>query len=209
MPPAHTRVQVQGNLLQATGGGQDIFEFGWADSSGLTPEALATLLAPVIHTAWTDPALDLGISLLAQLTGVRVEDVEANGHVSNSFYVGVTPIVGNSNSFRSTILSVAVTLETDTPNDHGRTVRGRFFPPAAPDNPSGSTYTLTDAQDYRDGWGEVLTRVNNAGGLVAVASKTGGGQVAAVTAVSVGTVVDTQRRRKNHVTVQRTARHTI
>jgi hypothetical protein len=55
----------------------------------------------------------------------------------------------------------------------------------------------------------VLKDAVAAGGVPSVASSTLGGQIANVTAVSCGAIIDTQRRRRNHVTVYRTPKYAI
>lgn len=207
--PAHKRVQFQGQLLQAVGGGSDIFEFGWADSSALSLEALATAMAGVMSTAWEDASLDTGCSTHAVLNGCRTEQVAVDGSVTGSYFVAISPVNGLNSNMDVTLLCQAVTLETSTPDDHGRMVRGRFFPPGMAPGFLGSTTTPTEADLFASSWATVLSRAVTAGGQPAVASVTGGGQIADVTAVSSGTVADTQRRRKNHVTVQRSAKHNI
>lgn len=201
-PPAHTRVQFQGTLEQAPGGGTDQFDFGFADASGLSNEALCNALAGVAQSVWD--ASGSGTSSFATLRGVRCESVAADGKVTGSYYVAIPPTAGIATGNEITILTQAVTLETGTPDGHGRMVRGRMFPPAWAPQINGSTCTVSDATTFRNTWGEFLSNCKSAGAVPAVASVTAGGQIANVTGVSVGTVIDTQRRRKNHVTVSRT-----
>lgn len=201
-PPAHKRVQFQGVLLQAPAGGSDQFDFGFADASSMTLEALATALAPVAENFFGGATSQA--SEYAVLHGVRVEQVEATGKVSNSFYVATDATPGPATGNVCTILSMAVTLETGTAGSHGRMVRGRMFPPAYPVI-AGSTALLSDAQTFAQHWAGFISGCKAAGAVPAVASITGGGQIAHVTGASCGSVIDTQRRRKNHVTVQRTS----
>lgn len=208
-PPAHTRVAFLGNLLQAPGGGSDIFEFGWADASALGLQALATALAPVMGGAWESASASLQVSMFAQLTGCRVEAVEADGKVSGSFYVAISPVVGLNQTHYCTLLTQAITLETTTPNDHGRFVQGRFFPPASAAGFEGSTCDTGDNGGYAHQWSLLMKQMVGAGSVPAVASRTGGGQIANVTSVSCSTGMDTQRRRKNHVTLQRSDKYSI
>ena len=202
-PPAHKRVEFQGTLAQAPGGGSDIFAFGFADDSALTIEALAAALAPVYSSFFG--GTEAGCSEYAQATGVRCESILADGTVAGSYYVAITPVSGLATGFTTTILTTAVTLETATPDGHGRMVRGRFYPPAIPAGPEGSTVAIEAARDFAGSWRDFVQNCNTAGAVASVASVTAGGQIAHVIGTSCGTVLDTQRRRKNHVTVQRTA----
>lgn len=202
-PPTHVRISALGTLQQSPGGGAEIFDFSWANHGGQTPQEAAQLAAPVLSAQWEGH--NLSISTHATLTGCRAETVDETGKISSSFYVPITPIVGDAPNSISTVLSTCVTLETETPNDHGRYVRGRFYPPAYVTPQVGSTSSLSDAGYYAQAWAGFVTALNDVGLVVAVASTTGGGQIADVTGVSVATVIDTVRRRRNHVTTQRTS----
>lgn len=201
--PAHNRVAFLGTLTQATGGGSEIFEFGFADASSLTPQALSAALLPVMQTAWTDASNSF--SSFAILTGCRVEAIALGGAVTASYLTTGTHPAGANTGAPCTILSQAVTLETNTANNHGRTVQGRFYPPGyAP--LSGATVLASSTTALAQAWRGIMAGLVTAGARPVVASTTGGGQLAPVTAVSMDNVIDTQRRRKNHVTVVRSAK---
>lgn len=206
-PPAHRRVQFQGSLEQAAAGGTDIFDFGFADDGALTLAALCTALSGVVRSVWN--ASGSGVSSFATLRGVRAEEVTADGKVSDSYYLAITPTPGLATGNVITLLTQAVTLETSTPDQRGRMVRGRMFPPAWASGFQGSTCDMGDATTYAETWAEFLSNCKQAGAVPSVASVTAGGQIAHVTGASVGTVIDTQRRRKNHVTVARTPVQTV
>lgn len=199
-PPAHIRVVAQGTLQQYAGGGSEIFEFGFADDSGKTPQQVATIAAPLFLSSWANGGCQC--SEYATLTGCRAEAVAADGTVSNSYYVPITPTQGLADGANWTLLSLCVTLETTTPDGHGRHVRGRFYPPAYPAG-YGSTIAMADAVAYAQNWAGLIAGMKGQGLVPSVASQTAGGQIAHVTGVSAATVLDTQRRRKNHVTVAR------
>lgn len=206
-PPAHIRLQFLGTLQQAPGGGSDIFEFGFADHSGQTPEEVATAALPVV-TAFYGSGTDQ-CSSFSKLTGVRAESVAADGKVSDSYYLAVNPPrQGSATGNVCTLLCQAITLETNNEGKGGRMVQGRFFPPAY-GAIEGSTTDLEDAQTLANSYRDFLNNLKLAGLVPAVASITQGGQIAPVTAVSVSTGVDTQRRRKNHVTLQRSSKVTL
>lgn len=206
-PPAHKRIQFLGTLQQAPGGGSDIFEFGFADDSSMTTQELAEAAQPValaFYGAGTDQC-----SLYSHLTGVRAEAVAADGTVSDSYYLAISPPrQGSATGNVCTLICQAITLETETPGKGGRMVQGRFFPPAY-GAIEGSTTDLDDANLMAQSYRDFLNNLKLAGLVPAVASITQGGQIAHVTAVSVSTGIDTQRRRKNHVTLQRSAKVTF
>lgn len=207
-PPAHQRLVLSGVLTQAAGGGSEIFEFGMAIVSSLSAKAAAQAAQPVALAFWGGDA-NQGIPQTAQLTGVRVEDVEADGKVSDSYFAAITPArQGAGQNTIPTILSHAITLETDSPGGHGRMVRGRFYPPASC-QVVGSTATLDEVNTYAGQWIGLLNGLKGAGLQPAVASTTDGGQVVDVTGITVDTVIDTVRRRKNHVTAARSGRVAI
>lgn len=199
-PPAHTRIQFTGELQQITGA-SEIFDFGFADASGLGVEAASAAGASAVRAYWGSQASD--ISSRAYILGCRAEEVLATGKVGSSYFTSVPRTAGLSDGANWTILSLCVTLETDTPDAHGRTVRGRFYPPAYP-NGYGSTLALADVQAYGQSWAAFLTMCVTAGLTPAVASVTMGGQIANVVGVTTATVIDTQRKRKNSITPQRT-----
>lgn len=199
-PPAHKRIQFQGTLIQAAGAGSEIFDFGFADLSGLSLEAIATSALGRMQTAWTQPNND--VSNLARLDGVRVESVDAAGKVDGSFYMGGTQPVGAATGANCTVLSMCLTLETTTDTGSGRFVRGRFYPPAYP-SIAGATSPADAANQYAGSWASVLNGMYQDGIRPGVASTTGGGQLAPVTSLTAANVIDTVRRRRNHVTVTR------
>lgn len=201
MPPAHQRIQITGTLGQDSQGGIEIFDFSMAAASGMSVKDLCTAIAPTVHDYWNGPA-DNGIPSSVTLTGVRVEAIEADGKVAGSYYVPVANVQGRYQNTIPTILSHAVTLETSTPGSHGRMVRGRFYPPASC-TVTGSTASTTTIEAYANAWAGLVNGLNDQGANVSVASTTAGGQIAPVTGVSVDTVIDTVRRRKNHVTGHR------
>lgn len=205
-PPAHRRLQFTGTLAQATDGGNEIFDFGFADKSALSLHAIATAALARMQTAWTDP--NHSISFYATLVGVRVEDVAADGKVTDSYYLEGTKPNGSATGATVTVLSHCVTLETQTDTGKGRMVRGRFYPPAYM-SVKGATALLSDIDQYALAWAATLNGMVQDGLVPAVASVTAGGQIAQVTAVSAATVIDTVRRRRNHVTVQRSPKASI
>lgn len=197
--PAHNRITWSGTLAQAVNGGSEIFTFSIADQSANTPEELAPLAGEALAGVWGA----LQVSAFASLTGCTVEAISAAGKVTSSFHHAITPQVGGNTNGYPTILCNAVTLETATPNGKGKLVRGRIYPPATMSQVIGSTGTTSDATNYAKAWANGLKAVNDAGASLCVASSTAGGQLAPITGTSCDTIVDTQRRRKNHVTGHR------
>lgn len=204
MPPAHQRIEITGSLLQSEGGGSEIFSFSMASDSGMTPQDLATACAPVVRTFWQADS-NAGIPVTAVVSGVRVEQVAVDGKITSSYFVAIPPTPGLAPNTICTVLSSAITLETDSLGSHGRNIRGRFYPPAS-FGVVGSTTVGSTAQNYGDEWVGLVNGLNDAGANVCVASTENGGTIAPVTAITVDTVIDTVRRRKNHVTSTRTGR---
>lgn len=209
MVAAHLKVAVQGTLLQSSGGGSETFSFGWADMSALTPAALAAIVDTEMSNDWESSTISLQISTNAIYTGVRVEQLDAAGKVTGSYFKAATTSVRGLNaSVSCTIICQAVSLETGQRDAKGTLIRGRFYPPAASDSIIGATSGEAATQNYANNWGTALHNIKTAGGMPAVASSTSVGLVA-VTGTSCDNVTDTQRRRKNGVTVWRSTIHAI
>nr|CRY96141.1 hypothetical protein [uncultured prokaryote] len=210
MPPAHQRVSFTGILLQASGGGQEIFSFGFASDTSGSEQTLAEALAAVAGTQWGGGSSNVQGSYYAGLASVVVESIAADGKVTGSYRADVpsAPVSGLNTSMNLTVPCMAITLETGVQDSKGSKVRGRMYPPAQASQPFGSTVQLSAANDYRDGWKVFMQAMVAAGAVPAVASSTSAGLVH-VTGITVDTVIDTQRRRKNHVTRQRTTVATL
>lgn len=202
-PPAHNRVGICGTLDQASDGGSEIFEFGFADKSTMSVHDLAVMVAAQAVSFWDGGGLQ--ISSHAQLTHVVAERIGIDGKVSGSYRVDVTPRPGDNTNGMPTLTCHAVTLETGGVSPKGGKIRGRMFPPATLSQTIGSTSTVSDANLYAVSWKGFVATLNSNGAQVCVASSTGTGGLYTVTGITVDTVLDTQRRRKNHVTGHRSA----
>lgn len=208
MTAAHNRIIFAGTCNQNTGNSADIFEFTMADASTLTLQQLATKADTVMRNYWANAQYATGCSEFANYTNCRAEAINAEGKVTDSYYLqSYNAIPGLNQAQNCTILSHAVTLETGQLNARGRKVRGRFFPPANAGT-EGSSCGIDDATTYAQAWGSVVQALNDAGCVISVASSTSAGLVS-VTGVSVDTVIDTMRSRKNRVVGQRTPIHAI
>nr|CRY96160.1 hypothetical protein [uncultured prokaryote] len=201
MIPAHQRITVDGTLAQAAGGGSEIFTFSMAGHSGLAAQDLSAACAPKANSFWQQNSIN-GIPSTAVLTGVTVEDIDETGRVTDSYRTAITPVGGQAANTICTLLSNCITLETDVINSHGGKVRGRFYPPASM-AVVGSTSTSAQVGTYLAQWAGLVNGFNDAGAVVSVASTANGGVIAPVTAITCDNVVDTIRRRKNHVTAVR------
>jgi hypothetical protein len=191
-PPAHKRVSFVGTLHDG-----EIFSFSLADSGPLSVPATAQAAQGPGQTIFGAPAANLMAT--ATLTHVICEAINSAGKVTSSFAQPCQPgVVGASLGAKWNVLCQALTLETATGNGHGRTVRGRFYPPAYCDG-TGATASTGDTEAYAQTWRSFVIQLNNAGLVVCVASVTDGGQLAPVTALTADNVIDTQRRRKNAV----------
>lgn len=200
-PPAHNRIGICGTLDQAADGGSEIFEFGFADKSVMSVDQIATLVSTQAVSFWDGGGLQ--ISSHAQLTHVVAERIDATGKVVGSYRVDNTPRPGDNTNGVPTLCCNAVTLETAGISPKGGKIRGRMFPPASLSQIVGSTSTVSDASLYAVSWKGFLATLNSDGLSICVASSTGAGSLPSVTGVSVDTILDTQRRRKNHVTGHR------
>lgn len=195
--PAHQRVQITGTLTQATGGGSDIFSFGWAVLPGQTDVELAQALAPLVKSHWTDNGV--GTYDTAIPTGVTVETIAAGGKVTNSYRQPIDNPFGGINSTPIASFDCAViTLETGQRDSKGTRVRGRFYPPACFAGVRGSTTDTENRDAYRDAWVNFLAYMETAGSSIAVASSTNVGLVQSH-GITVDNIVDSQRSRKNRV----------
>lgn len=200
-PPAHNRLSFTGTIP-----GPEIFSFSLCDSSALSPKAAAMAAQGPIQDAFSNGPTNCMAD--ATLTHVICEAIAADGKVSSSYAQATQATQGASLGAKWNVLTQAVTLETDTDNGHGRTVRGRFYPPAYNDGQgAAAAYNATLA--YALAWSQFITALNTAGLTICVASATDGGQLARVTACTVDTLLDTQRRRKNRATGQRTPKQNV
>lgn len=201
-PPQHNRVTAVGTLLQSPNGGSDIFSFSVADSSAMSPQALATAFAPLAHALWEGNSLQL--STQARLDAIVVEEILESGKVATSYRQDVSPIIGDNGNGYPTLLCHALTLETGQVDNRGRKIRGRIYPPATMSQVIGSTSNINSADAYAEAWTNWIFTLNSVGAEACVASSTNAGHLVAINGVSADTIIDTQRRRKNGVTGQRT-----
>lgn len=207
--PAHRRVIYSGTLRQQTGGGSEIFAFSHAATTTLSLADGAAAAGENMSTAWEDATYSIFAYNTANLTGCRMEAVSADGKVSDSYYYPITSEPGLQSAQIPSLLAQCLTLETSTAGSHRRMIRGRFYPPACAGGFIGSTCGPNDALIYAQNWAHWMGQLASAGVTPAVASTESGGTIAEVTALTAATVIDTIRRRKNHVVVQRSARQPI
>lgn len=206
-PAAHKRIIFYGALLQAVGGGAEIYSFSMASQSEESDSDLAQALDPGMQGNMANGALQISSHAVHQ--GTRVESVDAAGKVTSSYNVSNSAgAQGLNQELLLTICCQAVTLETGDLDEKGRKVRGRIYPPAMASSPVGSTTSASDTTAYNTAWGTFLASLNDIGAAIAVASTTSAGLVA-VTGTSVDNVVDTQRRRKNQVQSVRSPIHSF
>jgi hypothetical protein len=191
-PPVHKRISFTGSLPD-----NEIFSFSMADSSALDVEAAAKAAQGPAQTAFSAP--EGQCMALAHLHHVVAELVGATGAVEGSWSQPTQDTVGPANGAKWNVLTQALTLETTTQGSHGRHVRGRFYPPAYCDGTGGRATNNIEVANYAQAWANFIHALNQAGLSICVASSTGGGQLAPVTGVSADDIIDTQRRRKNHV----------
>lgn len=200
----HHRIEASGTIAAGGDVTSEIFSFSLSSSDALSDEALCTAVAPVLVT-WFHSEGGAGAANIPSwctLTAVRVESVEADGHIASSYASTVDSVGGYSPGFGAApaICCFAITLETAEVSPKGARIRGRFFPPNGgfypvgnPPLSAGTGFGLNIAESGAN----LVTLLNDAGAVICVASQTGVGINATVTGTSADNVVDTIRRRKN------------
>jgi len=176
---------------------------------GMGPVSQATCddVAGVVHDWWNGigggaaNTFSSGVSL----TEIKLNRLDTAGHYQDDptrQHVFVPTLFGASAQYPPPNTSVVSSLLTDA--TRGRGHRGRMYmPPYGDQGAVGSTTgTLTAAKTdtYAANTANLITRLNTYGLAVfrvGVASKAGSGVFRPVTAVAVGSVVDTMRSRRN------------
>lgn len=145
---------------------------------------------------------------------VRLEWVKAAHLKTDGDYAGeprvfaITPQVFGGGTFAPQVLQASIAVTLDTGTNLGRATKGRFYLPCPAVPRTMGTVGIGDtnaqnialhAKDMLKAVSGEITQVEQAYYL-AVMSKVGSGTTKAVTAIKVGNVIDTQRRRRNAVT---------
>ena len=160
------------------------------------------------------PALRAGLSASLSIYGVRVNAIGDNGAMlAAAEHVKATPVQGSGSATRPLQVACCVTLNAGAA--FGRHYRGRVFVPALA-GPAISAATLrvspTDRQNLASALATLLSEVGgviNAQSVfvppfVPVVYSRATGQLLAVQNISVGDVLDTQRRRRDSLRENRT-----
>ena len=155
-----------------------------------------------------------GLSAALNIYGVRVNAIADDGRlVAAAEHVKATPVAGQGTATRPLQVALCCTLNSGAA--FGRHYRGRLFFPALA-GPALSSATLRVSPTDRQNWADALIaflddigdEINATGVYVppyvpVVYSKTTG-QLQAIQNVSVGDVLDTQRRRRDSLRENRT-----
>ena len=199
---------------------QDIWTTGWriAPSPASEPiinyPAMAnTLLESVTgaaQTFWT--ALRGRIAQGTRLNSVKVAPVDEDGryidNMDSVFYDWETPLAGTGNSAHPPQVSVVASLTTGT--RRGNATHGRMYLPltAVPISTQDFTISTTVRQEIANA---VVGLLDDSLGTIAdasldpvVMSNIGSGTTRTITTVAVGSIADTQRRRRNRFTEEYT-----
>lgn len=198
-PSSFLKVVASGSMLA----GAEEWSCSWSlDLGGFSGEGVETLLdglVPVIST-WFSSA-GASISTRAQLETIKANVLGVDGKYVSQTYTGlrdIEPVVGSAaGNIMPPQNTVAVSLRTARKRGPG--ARGRFYPPLpvvgtlAPDG----TIAAGQAAQMATAGAALINGMNGVSDLrVVVASEVGAGALVPVTSVAVGTVVDTQRRRR-------------
>jgi hypothetical protein len=215
-PTAHNYLQVYGT--NAHGTYEDIWSMGLRigdhDGSGAGTAARASDvhlndLAADLEAWWTGMAT--AFSTTTKMLGFKFNGVDVEGrYISNTATIqrtfGASGLAGTSSS-PSLPPQVSCVVSLLSPAARGLASKGRvYLPPFSVGNvTSGGVLPLAAAQTIQDQFATLLTNLGNWPGLDAaqdagapmVASKVRTGEARPITACSVGTVLDTQRRRRS------------
>lgn len=199
---------------------QDIWTTGWRIAPSLAsepiinyPEMANTLLESVTGAAQTFwSAVSNRIALGTRLNSVKVAPVDEDGryidNMDSVIYDWETPLRGAGNSVHPPQVSVVASLTTGT--RRGNATHGRMYLPmtAIPIDSNDFTISVSNRKTIADA---VVGLLNNSIGAIAdvtldpvVMSNIGSGTTRTITTVAVGSIPDTQRRRRNRFTEEYT-----
>ena len=207
-----------GQIGTGGGAGEDVFSFGMRFTGLTTFDATAALAAidetaiGALYDAWWTAA-NTQISDRGHLFAIKVSALGTNGQLISGVDPRVfEPVAGGSNGFASSPdlpnqIAMVVTLRTNT--NVGLAVRGRFYvpvpamtiqtngqmPSGAAALVAGTTKTLIDGLNA-----ELNVGAANEQSRLAIMSSVGTGTTRGVTVISVGSVLDTVRSRRNALT---------
>ena len=212
----HFRVTLEGT--NATD--QDIWTTGWRIAPSRAsepiinyPEMANTLLESVTgaaETFWS--ALQGRIARGTRLNSVKVAPVDEDGryidNMDSVIYDWETPLTGSSSNAHPPQVSVVASLTTGT--RRGNATHGRMYLPltAVPVDKDDFTISTSNRQAIANA---VKGLLNDSIGAIAdvtldpvVMSNIGSGTTRTITTVAVGSIADTQRRRRNRFTEEYT-----
>ena len=224
-PESHYKVTVYGDAYN----GSEHWSFGWRMRGGTLTDTAAQIRATAydapVTAFWTLAGLG-GFYNTHRLQGVKVAVIGADGHYPDGHIPGEVfkanvpgPILADTGAYVLPQSSVCCTLTTAVPR--GLASKGRFFlPPSQAQIASDGLMNDAMRDIVRGRVRDFLTAINNATvdtGDIAILSRGRGvpaydpdtnkitytypnaGAVHDVTGVSVGRVIDTQRRRRRQL----------
>lgn len=124
------RVTAEGNMPQG-----DIFNWTWhVTGAAGSVDAVTSAAGDALLTMWKGPqplggapSIEAFMSTDTELSGLRVDELDANGHNVSQRVFGLTAPGTNVNQPLPPNVAIAVSLRTSVPRQRGR---GRFYLPA-------------------------------------------------------------------------------
>lgn len=212
----HFRVTLEGTNASD----QDIWTTGWRIAPSPVseplinyPEMANSLLESVrgaAETFWS--AIRTRIASGTALTSVKVAPVDRDGryidNIDSVIYDWETPLAGSNSSAHPPQVSVVASLTTGT--RRGNATHGRMYLPLTgiPIDPKKFTISVSERQLIANAvvklLGDSLNPIANASLDPVVMSNIGNGTTRTISHVAVGSIPDTQRRRRNRFTEEYT-----
>lgn len=212
----HFRITLEGTNASD----QDIWTTGWRVAPSPVsepminyPEMANTLLEAVTDAAGTFwSKISNKIALGTRLTSAKVAPVGRDGRyiddLDSVIYDWATPLRGAGNSTHPPQVSVVASLTTGT--RRGNATHGRMYLPMTGIPIDSNSFTIK-ASDRQDIANAVVGLLNDSLGVISdmsldpvVMSNIGEGTTRTITDVAVGSIPDTQRRRRNRFTEEYT-----
>lgn len=198
---AHTRISLIGKVSS----GGDSWSCGFSTPPELAPdmatmEHLAARAGALFGSSFWTPVFKPIAGASTDVRGARAAAIAADGHtIVSGEFLYATPSGGNLDYSLPPEVAVCVSLRTTTPGPRGR---GRMYlPPLSPDqldNRGGLNLTVRDG--LAAGMAAFLSAWNaDPDTKTASVASNVGIEVSAVTAVKVGNVFDSQRRRRDRL----------
>lgn len=203
-------------ILSGLIGGVQTWSVGmsFGTSSGIVPGvstyddllAWATAIGALNGGHIFDSEIGVALGTITSIAKVRTETVAADGTLTDAAEFNQAPAYFGSGTVHMPPQSAIVaSLETGRP---GRSFRGRIYWPALgfPIQPNTGRIDITDATSIATSTatllGDIASAAPGGAALIPVIASAKLGEQTPITSVAVGTVVDTQRRRRDKLVEQ-------